>query len=153
MSVNLAKSSNFVVQFHNDTKNLEFQCQAVNLPGLSLGLIQVPHFEQNEQRIGDSITWNPLILTIICDEEFKAFKDVFNILKASKDPTTGKYNNEYPIFDGKIILNTNKGNKIEMIEFRNAFFQEITDMNFDTTIEDSTMIFSATVYYTYYDFI
>jgi len=153
MSVNMAKASNFIVQFHNDTKNLEFNCQAVNIPGISLGLIQVSHFEQNEQRIGDSTMWNPLILTIICDEKFKAFKDVFKILRRSKNPLTGTYDNEYPIFDGKVILNTNKNNRVEMLEFKHAFFQEVTDLNLDTTIEDSTMVFSATIYYTYYNFI
>jgi hypothetical protein len=151
MNFNISKSSNFNLTLRNDLKQIEFNCQGVNLPGISLGQINMPFFGQTNEIPGDSISWNPLSVNVLCDEDFNAFFEAFDLMTKTKK-IDGTYNLEIATFDAILMLATNKNNIKRIITFKNAWITDISDLTFETTGDDSFLTFSLTLKYTTYNY-
>lgn len=151
-TVNLLKNCSFAIQLKDDQDTLEFTVQEANLPGLQLGEMPIGHMSQQQRRPGDNITWNPLALTIVCDEKLKAFREAYAFIRKTKDPELA-FINPFTIFDAVLFITTNKNNIQHRFFFRNAWIQSITDLQFTAaSSEDEQMTFTVELVYDYYEF-
>jgi len=150
--INLFKVSNFKLLFKDQT-SLELMITAVNIPGINLGELTFNRPVLMDIRNGDTLKYDELLVTVLCDESFSAFKDVYNYIIKSADPTTGELNVVSPVFDSTLFLTTNKNNINHQIHFYDCFLKTISSMNLLTTSDDETQLtFDITVGYTYYIF-
>lgn len=148
----LLKQCNFQIIIPN-RPNLEFFVQEAPLPGFQLGEVNIPHWTQIENRIGDSLTWDRLNLTVICDEDLKAYKDVYNHIIASKNPETGYLEIGSTVFDAKLMLTTNKNNIQHVVVFKYAWIASVGELQFQTNSEEDEQItFTVEIPYTYFEF-
>lgn len=150
--INLFKVSNFILQF-KDQKQLELMTAEVNIPGLTLGEINIGRPVIRDLRSGDSLTYDDLTVTVLCDETFSAFKEIYNYIMKSSDPNTGNIDVFYPVFDSTLSLTTNKNNFQHKIQFLNCFFKNISSMQLTSqSAEEEQITFSITLGYSYYLF-
>ena len=148
----LFKQCNFQIVLANRV-NLEFFVQEVAIPGFQIGELPVNHWTQNESRPGDSTTWDHLQLTILCDEDLTAFKDVYNHLILEKNPEDGFLEINRTVFDAKLLLTTNKSNVQHCITFKYAWIMAVGELQLITSsTEDEQLTFTVEIPYAYYEF-
>jgi len=150
--VDLLKSCNFKILLKNPAKTIEWFVQESNLPGFQLGEMNVPWMAQNQRRPGDMHTWNPLNLSVLCDEKLKAFKEAHSLSLALKHPGTGEMGvPKDELFDAKLIILTNKNNYQHEITFHDAWLQMVSDIQLThTSAEDDPVVFQVEFLYDWY---
>ena len=136
-TTNLAQTTNFICGSEK-LKLFEVYLQQVNLPGISFG-----HAETGG-RLGaklhiqaDSCTFNTLSLSMIIDEKFKLYKELMETFSIQE-------------FDFWIELRNNKGNKLFKIDFVNAKFESIDDVQLDVTNDEVMNTLSCSITYDYF---
>lgn len=151
MSVNLFKSCNFVIQLAKQ-KQIEFYVQESILPDVNIGEIEMPNRWQNFKIPGDNINWGVLTLTLVCDEDLLAYKDLINLIMKYKNPKTGDIDIEDNLFTSYLFLTTNKNNVKHQIEFVDCWVQSISSLTLSsTTSEDDIITFTVDIMYSYYE--
>lgn len=151
-STNLFKVSNFILQF-KDTTHLELMTTEANIPGITLGELNIGRPVIRDLRNGDSLTYDDLTVTILCDESFSAFKEIYNYIMKSSDPNTANIDVVYPIFDSVLVLTTNKNNSQHKLTFLNCFFKNISSIQLTSqSSEEEQITFTITLGYSYYLF-
>lgn len=150
--IDLLKVNSFNMQFSNQ-KSLELMVTSVNLPGFTLGQMNFGRPVVKDKRPGDSLEYNDLNITILCDEQLKAFEEIYHYLILSANPNTGSLEINDNIFQSTLMLTTNKNNVQRKVKFYNCFFTSIGDLQFESTTTDAEQItFQATLAYSFYDF-
>lgn len=129
----LSKISNFQIVLPNSLKTIQFYCQEATLPGITVGTIESKYMSMIDYRPGDSLNYNPLTLTIICDQGLETYKELFSILKLTHDPMTNRLEVNQEIFDGYLMLTSNKNNIIHKVHFYDCFITDISDITFQST--------------------
>lgn len=154
MAINdLLKVSSFNIQF-KDSKSLELMVTSTNLPGFTLGGLDISRPVVKDSRPGDSLTFNDLSLTVLCDEDLNAYKEIYTYIIKSANPNTGELDISSPVFDSTLFLMTNKNNVQHKIVFYNSFFKEIGDLQFETTSsEDEQLTFTIGLGFSFFNFI
>jgi len=151
-SLDLFKINSFILQFKDQT-SLELMVQGCNLPGFTLGQLEIPRTVVKDVRPGDSLTYNDLNVTVICDEDLKAFKDIYRYLVLAANPNTGDLEINDTVFNASLLLTTNKNNIKHKLYFHNCFFKEISDLDLQSTTSDEEQVtFTLTCGYSFYDF-
>lgn len=146
------KSSSFLIQF-KDQRRLELMVTGVNLPGFTLGEILLSRPVVTDKRPGDHIDFNDLSLTIICDEDLKAFTEIVSSIILSANPNTGDLEISKTVFDATLFLTTNKNNIQHKVHFYNCYFKSISDLPFESTSDDEAHVtFNAELGYSFYNF-
>lgn len=150
--INLFKVSNFILQF-KDQKQLELMTTEANIPGITLGELNIPRTVIRDLRNGDSLTYDDLNVTILCDENFLAFKEIYSYIMKSSDPETGNLDVVYPIFDSTLLLTTNKNNIQHKLHFYNCFFKSVGSIQLSSqSTEEEQITFPISLGYSYYIF-
>jgi hypothetical protein len=148
----LFKVSNFKILLR-DQRHMEFFCQEAGIPGYNLGNIDVGYQSMKDKRPGDSIDFEDLTLTIICDEDLNAFKEVYNYLKLAHHPVTNALEVQQEMFDAYLLLTTNKNNVQHKLHFVDAWIQSVGAIQLQTiSSEDNNITFPVTIRYNYYLF-
>lgn len=151
--MNFFKINNFILQF-KDQKDLELRVVGSNIPGFTLGQLEIPRPVVKDKRPGDSLDYNDLSVNVICDEDLKAFKTIYEYLILSANPNTSDLEINENVFDAKLFLTTNKNNINHILWFRNCFFKSISDINLEsTTTEEEAPTFTIELGYSFYDFV
>lgn len=148
--IDVAKQSNYRIVL-KDRKELEFWVQETNLPGFGYGEIAM-NWNQNQRKLpGDSINWNQLTLQVLCDEDLKAFMDVYDLVTQIRGPESSIVDVETPVFDAVLFITTNKNNVLWKVTFHNAWIANVGDLQFsNTTSDDDPIIFTVDLNYDYY---
>lgn len=153
VSASFLKACSFRIILKKEAKEIEFVVQAANLPGFSLGEMPVAWMAQNQRRPGDNLTWTPLALTLVCDENLQAFKNAHNLMMRLKDPETGFLGDASELFDAKLVILTNKNNLQHVVTFYDSWIQTVGDLSFShTTPDDAQLSFDINLVYDYYKF-
>ena len=152
ITTNLFKISNFIMQF-KDSKQLELMVTASNIPGLTLGELTLSRPVVRDLRSGDSLTFDELSITALCDEAFGAYKEIYSYIISAANPFNANIDVTYPIFDSTLFLTTNKNNIKHEIKFFNCFFKSIGGINLNSSSNDETpFTFDIALGYSYYLF-
>ena len=150
--INLFKVSSFKLMF-KDTKFLELMTQGANIPGLTLGELKIGRPVVTDTRSGDSLTYEDLSVSVLCDEKFEAYKEIYNYIINSSNPVNADINVSYPIFDSTLFLTTNKNNVQHKINFYNCFFKSIGGIQLtSTSTEEEQFTFEISLGYSFYLF-
>lgn len=144
------KSSNFTFDFAIP-KKFTFFIQDGGIPGFSLGQIDIPHVSQRFPRPGDNITFNPLSLTLLVDEDLQSYLELYKMLIEMKNPETAQIQEwDKSTFTGILAITTNKNNIHYIITFYDCWVSSVTDLIFSTTNEDQPLTFNIDIYYSYF---
>lgn len=150
---NLFKISNFNIQF-KDSYTLELMAVGANIPGLTLGELNISRPVIRDLRNGDSLSYDDLEVEILTDEELKAFKEIYDYIYKASNPDTADIDVVEPIFDSTLFLTTNKNNIQHKINFYNCFFKGISGIQLTSqSSEEEQVTFTITLGYSYYEFI
>ena len=151
-NVNMFKVSNFSLNLKDQT-NIELMAVDVVIPGLTLGELSIPRPVVRDLRLGDTLTYEDLTISCLCDEDLLAYSDVYNYITKSANPESGDINIAYPVFDSTLFLTTNKNNVQYKVTFYNCFFKNIGGINLTSqSTEEEQFTFSITLGYSYYIF-
>ena len=146
------KVSSFIIQF-KDQKTLELMVNGCNIPGFTLGQLEINRPVLLDKRPGDSLEYNDLTINVICDEELKAYKEIYNYLILAANPNTGDLEINDTVFDCNIQILTNKNNIQHKIHFYNAFIKGISDITLDSTsTESEAPTFTVDLGYSFFNF-
>lgn len=150
--VNLFKISNFILQF-KDQQALELMTTDVNIPGITLGELNIGRPVIRDLRPGDSLTYDDLTVTVLLSEDMDNYLEIYKYIMKSANPDTGDLDITYPVFDSTLFLTTNKNNIQHKITFLNCFFKSIGAIQLSSQSTDEDRIsFDITLGYSYFRF-
>ena len=132
--------------------NVNYFCQIVNIPGISLAnTIQSTPFA-NIPIEGDVLEFEDMSISFIVDENLQNYLEMYNWLHSLGFPERySQYDNETSDIksDVNIIIHTNKSNPNYSIVFKDVFPVALGVINFDTNNTDlEPIIVDATFKYT-----
>lgn len=117
-----------------DYNNTNFFCQKMVLPGLIIGEAIVNTPMNNWRFVGDKYQYEPLIATLIVDEDMKNYLEIHNWMK---DILVA--GDVYPhLRQVSVILYSSHNNPIKTFVFNNAFPSSIGNIELDITQRDVT---------------
>lgn len=152
-SINLFKVSSFNLQF-KDSKTLELMTTGANIPGLTLGELNIGRPVIRDLRNGDSLTYDDLEVTVLCDEQLEGYKEIYDYIMLAANPNNGNITVEQPLFDSTLLLTTNKNNVHHKLNFYNCFFKRIGAINLtSSSSEEEQITYDITLGYSYFEFV
>lgn len=152
MITDLFKTCNFNILMKNNTM-IELMNVECDLPGFNIGTIEMPFQTMKDKRPGDSINFDNLTLTVNCDEDFKAYLEVYNQLILAHNPATNKYKVSEEIFDGYLILLSNKNNIQHKIHFYDMWIESVSPLQMQTiSSDDNPLNFTVGLCYNFFVF-
>lgn len=159
-NTNLLQPTKFLLTF-NRIQTVQYFCQSVNLPGVSLGEVNraTPFLDMYSP--GTKLTYSPLEIVFLIDEELQSWKNLYNWFLSMADP------DGFEARDGSKELQSNKhfsdatltilsglNNPIIRIQYSNVFPLTIGDIQFDTTQSaDNLVTARATFRYQSYKYL
>lgn len=124
-------------------RGVDFLCQRVNLPDISMPFTEVPtRFRSFPIVPGGGVTFGDLNITFIIDEEMINYKSIHNWIidngGANSDPANPKLSN------GQLLILSSNFNANHIIDFESLFPIALTPIEFDAT-DTNSEYFTATV--------
>jgi hypothetical protein len=139
MLTDLFKTSNFVMQLR-DQKSIELMNVETDIPGFTIGTLEMGYMSMKDKRPGDSITFENLTMTVNCDEDLKAYKEVWDYLKITHDPLENIIRVSEEVFDGYLLLLTNKNNVQHKIHFYDMWIESISPIQCQSVSPDENNV-------------
>ena len=149
--VDITRNCNFKMYFPEPLGVLSFYGQVTKVPGLSLGIIEKNWLGLVTKDIGDSVTFEPLTLTLILDEDMEVLKTIINNMVETRNPYTNAREPIKTEFQSTLEINTNKNNPLLAVTFSDCWIQAIDDIEFSTTNDDDIISVTITVIYKSYE--
>jgi hypothetical protein len=153
-SVNFLQPTKFLLNFDR-LPAVTYQCQQVNLPGATLGVVtrETPFLDIYSP--GTKLVYNPLSVTFYIDEELESWKNMLTWFYSIADPSGfEKRDHEHELqtnkhlSDATLTILTNLNNPGIRIKFANIFPMDISDLQFDVQGSADTIL-TATVTFRY----
>jgi hypothetical protein len=118
-------------------RGVDFFCQRVNLPDLSMPFTEIPtRFRQFPIVAGGGVTYGDLSVTFIVDEELINWKSIFDWVRTN-GVSEGHMPTEEPQYsNGQLLIYTSSYNVNHVIDFENLFPIGISEMTFDASSND-----------------
>jgi hypothetical protein len=138
--------------------NLEFFCQSVSHPGMTMSSVEVSY-----QKIagipfpGDTLSFTDLTCQIILDEDMNSYTEMFNWLRRNLDntvlnPLDRIATSPSTYTDITLSILSSHNNQVRQIKYVDALPTAIGDINFESTGDGSTYLtFSATFRFSYFE--
>lgn len=159
-NTNPLQPTKFLLTF-NRISDVQYFCQEVNIPGVSLGEVDrvTPFLDMYSP--GTKLSYEPLIITFTIDEELQSWKNLYNWFTSIADP------DGFEKRDGSRELQQNKhfsdatltvlsalNNPVLRIEYTNCFPLTMSDIQFDTKLSaDNIITCTATFRYQSYKYL
>lgn len=138
MSVNQPKNMNnatvnnfkFVI---GKIPHVEYFCQSVNIPSITLGEVNQFTPILDRPMPGDKLTYGELSIEFLIDEELRSWEALHNwMIAIGKPASTTQYDYDGQFTDATLIVTTNSSNPILEIRFIDIFPTSVGDLNFTT---------------------
>ena len=133
-------------------ENIDFQCQQVSGLGITVGVTEHPNHGIPRKYPGDSMTINPLSLTILLDDKLLALKQILDHIYTIKDADTN-IQDPTATFTGILEIYDSMNYPVMKFTFYDSWFESMGDVQFNSSESDNTnitvdvsMLFN---YYTY----
>ena len=128
-------------------QTVQYFCQEVNLPGVSLGEVLRATPFLNMYSPGTKLTYDPLDITFTVDEDLASWKNLYNWFTSIADPDgfekrayTRELQRTEHFSDATLTILSALNNPILRIEFSNVFPLTLSDIQFDTKLSADTII-------------
>lgn len=123
-----------------DKPFLKYYCQTAQIPSISTSEIEIATPFSSTYRHGEKLSYDPLTVSALVDEDMRVFEETYNWLKALTRPHSF---DEYPrksikdpqaplYFDAYLTATTNAHNPNIRFKFYNCHPTTIGAINFDT---------------------
>lgn len=147
---------------------VDFFCQQVNLPGITLGAPEFGNPFNVAPIPGETLTYDTLEVQFLVDESMQNYRAIYNWVVALGFPETyTQYlnfvsSNELTqtselaknYSDATLTILGSNNNPVQTIQFHDAFPVSVTSLTFQSTNQDvNYLVGSATFRYGYYKFI
>ena len=145
-NTNLLQPTKFLLTFSR-IQTVQYFCQEVNLPGVSLGEVTraTPFLDMFSP--GTKLTYEPLDITFTIDEELESWKNLYNWFISMADPDgfegrdgSRELQNNKHFSDATLTILSALNNPLLRINFTNVFPLTVSDINFDTKLSADTII-------------
>ena len=165
-NTNLLQPTKYLLTFSR-IPNVQYFCQAVNLPGVSVGQAPLNFPSVDVYAPGNKLTYNNLMVTFTVDEALQSWTEMYNWFRsfASPNGTTernrlsslqneGKNPPKPWYSDATLTVLSGLNNPLIRIQFYDCFPTSIGDINFDTKSSADTIITcTATFRYQSYQYL
>lgn len=145
-NTNLLQPTKFLLTFSR-IATTQYFCQTVNLPGVSLGeIVRVTPF-LDMYSPGTKLTYEPLEMEFMVDEELLSWKNLYDWFTSMADPdgfekrdVSRELQSIKYFSDATLTVLSALNNPILRIQYTNVFPLSISDIGFDTTRSADTII-------------
>lgn len=118
-------------------RGVDFFCQRVNLPDVSMPFTEVPtRFRQFPIVAGGGVTYGDLTVSFIVDEELINWKEIYNWIRSNGCSEEHMEQKEPEYCNGQVLIYTSSYNVNHVINFENLFPISISEMTFDASSND-----------------
>ena len=126
---------------------VQYFCQEVNLPGITLGEVNraTPFLDMYSP--GTKLTYDPLEITFLIDEEMESWKNLYNWFLSIADPDgfekrtfVKELQRTEHFSDATLTILSALNNPVLRIVFSNVFPLTLSDIQFDTKLSADTII-------------
>lgn len=126
---------------------VQYFCQSVNVPGVSLGEVTrvTPFLDMFSP--GTKLTYEPLDVEFIIDEELESWKNLYKWFTSIADPNGfegrdgSKELQKLKYFsDATLTVLSALNNPVLRIQYRNCFPMNMSEINFDTKLDANSII-------------
>jgi len=136
--------------------NTIYFCQSINIPGISLGVLEQPTPILDIPQAGTKLIYEDLNLNFIVNENLANWNEIKNWMNdIAFDNELSENNVPYrELFsDGCLILLSDKSNPIGQIDFQDMFPTKLTGLEFDiATTTDENVTCSVSFKYLKYTY-
>lgn len=130
-------------------RGVDFFCQEVNLPDISVPYTDVPtRFRSFPIVAGGGVEYGDFSVKFIVDEELINWKSIFDWIRKNGVSEEHMPNEEPEYSGGQLFIYTSSYNINHVVNFENLFPISLTEMNFDATSND-VEYFTASVTFKY----
>ena len=145
---NLAQRTNWIAG-SDYFENLQFYLTFCSIPGLTFSHPEVGGRGSAKLNLsGDTLTYNPLSLEILIDEDFVIYHE---FMKRIEENISVDHSSFADInFDFWVQINNNKGHKLFKMEFYHCRIDNIADVILDTTDDSTEYTLPIDLKYDYY---
>jgi len=152
-STDLFKVSNFHILL-KDQFVTELTVQQANIPGVTIGTLDLQFQAMHDKRPGDSIEFNDLQLRCLVDEDLKSYIEILKYLfQFTHDPDTNVLRVDPCVFDATMVLTTNKNNLQHTLRFHDAWIKSVGDIEVTSaSTQDENATMDLTIVFVYFDF-
>jgi hypothetical protein len=147
--------------------DVTFSVQTALVPSVTLGVAPYDNPMQDIQLPGEKLTYEPLRMTLMMDEEFRTYTELYGWLRQFAFPdnrpdlasiaymqkSRPPLNNDalIPMCDCNLMVNDSANNPIVVFTFRYAFPIYIGELQFDTMDDGTNFVkFDVEFAYTYF---
>jgi hypothetical protein len=132
---------------------VEYFCQSVNLPSLTMGETPQPTPLIDRPLPGDKLTFGELTIDFIVDEELRSYEAIYNWMVSITTPDRStQYAGTTNVYSqASLIVTTNASNPILEITFNDIFPTSLADLNFSTAGNADPLIGNATFRFKNYE--
>jgi hypothetical protein len=145
-NTNLLQPTKFLLTFSR-IATTQYFCQSVNVPSVSLGQVQRDTPFLDLYSPGTKLTYDPLDISFIIDEELQSWKNLYDWFISIADPDGfgGRMQNrelqqQKQFSDATLTILSALNNPILRIEFTNVFPLTMSNINFDTRLSADTIV-------------
>ena len=153
-NTNFLQPTKFLLTFDR-VGAMQYFCQMANLPGISLDDATRSTPFVNLYSPGTKLTYNPLNITFIVDEDLITWQKLQQWMNEIANPEGFDGRNTKPsdnVSDATLTILTNLNNSNLRIYYHNVFPTSISDIDFDTKQSaDDIITASASFRYDYYE--
>lgn len=139
--------------------NLQFMVQSINLPTISLGIVNTPSPFVNVQNPGNILSFEQLTMTYIVDEDMESWFDVYDWLHglAGTEGYPKSVFKNYPgsnqnfTSNASLLIKTNSNNANIRIKFFDLFPTDLSGFQFSAIDNHDFITTTVTFTYTKYE--
>ncbi len=131
---NVLQLSKFTLAFPNLPFGL-YYCQDIILPGISTSGVTIDTPFSKTYRHGDKLDYDPLVITVLCDEDMRVWEETFNWLSAVAFPEGYAQYAQVPLY-GDAVLTTLKNSNLTnlMFKFKACHPISMSQLRFSTKV-------------------
>ena len=129
-----------------EEENFSFKCKSSQLPGKTLGVIEVPYFGRRIKVAGDQ-TFVEWTVTIIMDESFNARNAFERWMSGINSHWNNLRDNTNYMADAEVIQYDKVGNVIKTYKFKGMWPSDISPVDVSWESNDALEEFTATLQY------
>lgn len=163
-NTNYLQPTKFILSF-TKIPDVEYFCNSVNLPGMSVGTAEFDTPFRNIPVAGTKIEYNPLNISFNVNGNIGSWMNLHQWMRSMGSPVGFSDRNDISAqisqktslqaySDASLVILNNLNNPVGRFQFYNLFPTSLSDLDFDTTQSaDNVMVGNATFEFEYYDFV
>ena len=144
-----ALNSNILFGSSIFSKDVMYQVQKTDLPGISLTHIKEATKVGHINLQGDIAEYSPITMTILVDEKLVVWKELIGIMQKYHVPGTNTW---VPLVgDSWIEFRDNRNNYMFKIELKNSYITSVGDLTYTTTGDNEILELQLELVYDFFE--